>query len=104
MKKECTDKEEYKARSSQEKRDSKNWCTSLTGFLMLTAGGQRPQVFSQLQVSPEHELETFTDPHARRLYVKLRTVDEKRRRHLAFSTGGVPCISHSLHKISCGFC
>lgn len=56
------------------------WCINLLSLVMLQAGGQRPQVFWQLQIPTMEEMMDFENLAEGKRYLSLRTVVEKRQR------------------------
>lgn len=56
------------------------WNINFTGLLLLSAGGQRPQVFSQLQLPTKIELESLKRRAEKQECIELRTVIEKTAR------------------------
>ena len=58
------------------------WCVNLIGLLILTGGGQRPQVFSQLQLPLERAFPRLKLRAEKMQYFEMSTVIEKTRRAL----------------------
>ena len=56
------------------------WNINMIGLLLLSGGGQRPQVFSQLQLPTRIELENMKNGGAQMGYIEFRTVMEKTSR------------------------
>lgn len=58
------------------------FCIHLTVTLLLTGGGQRPQVFTQLQLPSDSELASIRSEAASNKFFELRTLQEKTTRAL----------------------
>lgn len=66
---------------------TEKWCINFTAALVLSGGGQRPQVYAQLQLPQASELEHFADECRRnKLYFSLRAGHEKTTRSLDLPT------------------
>lgn len=63
------------------------WCMKLLCLIILTAGGQRPQVFSQLQAPSKTKLELITERCKEKGYFVLQTLAEKTMRSV-----DMPCV------------
>lgn len=59
------------------------WCINIINVLVLTGGGQRPQVYTQLQVPSDSDLVDMSEMARVKGFLELRTVREKTRRSLA---------------------
>ncbi|PXF39559.1 hypothetical protein BWQ96_10742 [Gracilariopsis chorda] len=58
------------------------WNMNFMGLIMLVSGGQRPQVFSGLQLPNEEEFQQLTFQAEQSSYIELRTGTEKRPRYI----------------------
>ena len=65
---------------SNNPRILQKWSINMLGCLILCGGGQRPQVFSQLQLPDEYELRKLKQGAEHEKYFELRTLAEKTRR------------------------
>lgn len=53
------------------------WCINLLALLMLVAGGQRPQVYCQIQSLSNSQLDHLHGVSSNRTFIELRTIREK---------------------------
>lgn len=56
------------------------WCMNMLCLLILTAGGQRPQVFTQLQAPCSRQMDFILDQFKRKGFLELQTLAEKTMR------------------------
>ena len=68
----------------------RKWFINLLLLFLFSAGGQRPQVYSQLQVPSVEEMADIEDSSQRMKFFELRTLREKSRRSLDMPNVIVP--------------
>ena len=68
----------------------KKWCINFTALIIFLAGGQRPQVFGQLQCPTEEELDLWSSSSYTSSYIELETVHEKRVRTTELPNAIIP--------------
>ena len=68
----------------------RKWFINILLLLLFSAGGQRPQVYSQLQVPTSEEMADIEDSAQRMKFFELRTLKEKSRRSLDMPNVIVP--------------
>lgn len=66
----------------REGRTKNKWCMNLINLLVLTGGGQRPQVYTQLQLPSSSELTDMTQRAREQGFIEMSTVKEKTSRSL----------------------